>query len=354
MTRGRTRAAPRIADPGRPIEVTVVLLDGGYASTAIGPLEVFHSAGLLWNWLKGEPSEPRFRVKVASPGGRMVKSLCNLGMKPECALEDIERTDIVVISASGWDLQEKIMQHTAIISWLKKMHEQGAYLATVCSGAAYVAETGLMDGREATTHWGVVDMLRERYPRVRWRPEHFVTEDGRICCSGGVYASIDISLYLVEKFCGHEIALKCAKSLLVGLPRTCQSGYAVVPLSRPHSDPRIRKAEDYLRAHFREEVGIDALARRAAMSPRTFIRRFKAATGRLPGEYMQRMRITAAREMLEKDALPVQAVCEKVGYADLNFFRALFKRHTGMTPAEYRARFAPMECGRGEMAAGAQ
>jgi transcriptional regulator GlxA family with amidase domain len=334
----------------RPIDVTVVLLDGGYASTAIGPLEVFHSAGLLWNWLKGEPHEPRFRVRVASPGGRMVKSLCNLGIKPECALEDVRRTDIVVISASAWDLQEKIMRHTSIIAWLKKMHEQGAYLAAVCSGAAYVAETGLMDGREATTHWGVVDALRERYPNVRWRPEHFVTEDGRICCSGGVYASIDISLYLVEKFCGHDIALKCAKSLLVGLPRTSQSGYSIVPISRPHSDTRIRKAEEHLRTHFRDDVGIEALAKRAAMSPRTFIRRFKAATGRLPGEYSQMLRISAARDMLEKDTLPVQEVSERVGYTDLGFFRELFRRHTGMTPAEYRSRFAPMEYGRAGLA----
>ncbi len=333
----------------RPIDVTVVLLDGGYASTAIGPLEVFHSAGLLWNWLKGEPHEPRFRVRVASPGGRMVKSLCNLGIKPECALEDVRRTDIVVISASGWDLQEKIMRHTAIISWLKKMHDQGAYLAAVCSGAAYVAETGLMDGREATTHWGVVDAFRERYPNVRWRPEHFVTEDGRICCSGGVYASIDISLYLVEKFCGHDIALKCAKALLVGLPRTSQSGYSIVPISRPHADTRIRKAEEHLRVHFRDDVGIEALAKRSAMSPRTFIRRFKAATGRLPGEYAQMLRISAARDMLEKDALPVREVSERVGYTDLGFFRELFRRHTGMTPAEYRSRFAPMEYGRAEL-----
>src|SRR5258706_12266869 len=229
----------------RPIDVTVVLLDGGYASTAIGPLEVFHSAGLLWTGPTGGAQGPRFRVRAASPGGRMVKSPCNLGIKPECALEDIRRTDIVVISASGWDLQEKIMRHTAIIAWLKKMPDQGASLAAVCSGAAYVAETGLMDGREATTHWGVVGALRERYPNVHWRPEHFVTEDGRICCSGGVYASIDISLYLVEKFCGHEIALQTAKSLLVGLPRSSQSGFAVLPLSRPHSDKRIPKAEEH-------------------------------------------------------------------------------------------------------------
>lgn len=352
MKRKPKRATSGIVHPDRPIDVTVVLLDGGYASTAIGPMEVFHSAGVLWNWLKGEPHQPRFRVRAASLGGRMVKSLCNLGIRPECALEDVRETDIVVISASGWDLQEKIMQHTSIISWLKKMHDKGAYLAAICSGAAYVAETGLMDGREATTHWGVVDTYRERYPRVRWRPEQFVTESGRICCSGGVYASIDISLYLVEKFCGHDVALKCAKSLLLGLPRTRQSGYSALPLSRPHSDARIRKAEEHMRAHFREEVRIEALAELAAMSARTFIRRFKAATGRLPGEYVQNLRISTARELLEKEALPVQDVCERVGYADLNFFRALFKRHTGMTPAEYRARFAPMEYGRGELAGG--
>jgi transcriptional regulator GlxA family with amidase domain len=337
----RARASSAIAEPGRPIDVTVVLLEGGYASTAIGPIEVFHSAGLLWNWLKGEPPAPRFRVTVASPGGRIVKSLCNVGLKPQCALEDIQRTDIVMISASGLDLQQKIVRHTALVPWLRRMHEQGAYLAAVCSGAAFVAETGLMDGREATTHWGVAELLRERYPNVRWRPEHFVTEDGRICCSGGVYASVELSLYLVEKFCGHEVALQCAKSLLVGLPRTCQSGYSVLPLSRPHSDKRIRKAEEYLRVHFREEAGIEALAERCAMSPRNFIRRFKAATGRLPGEYVQMMRISAARELLENDSAPIQEISSRAGYADPSFFRALFKRHTGMTPAEYRRRFAP-------------
>ncbi|HQR74825.1 MAG TPA: helix-turn-helix domain-containing protein [Burkholderiaceae bacterium] len=351
-TKRRRRSSAGIIDPGGPIDVTVILLEGGFASTAIGPIEVFHSAGQLWNWLKGEPPQPRFRVRVASPGGRMVRSVCDVGLKPQCALEDIDHTDIAMISASGWDLQEKIMRHTSIISWLRKMHAQGAYLGAVCSGAAYVAETGLMDGREATTHWGVADMLRERYPNVRWRPEQFVTEDGRICCSGGVYASIDISLYLVEKFCGHEVALQCAKSLLVGLPRSCQSGYSVLPLSRPHSDKRIGKAEEHLRSHFREEVGIEALARRCAMSPRTFIRRFKGATGRLPGEYLQMMRITAAREMLEGESTSIQDVSERVGYSDLNFFRSLFKRHTGMTPAEYRARFSSVHYSRGELATG--
>ena len=150
---------------------------------------------------------------------------------------------------------------------------------------------------------------------------------------------MDLSLYLVEKFCGHEVALQTARSLLVGLPRTSQAGYSVLPISQPHADKRIRIAEEYLRAHFRTEVLIEDLAAHCAMSPRNFIRRFKAATGRLPGEYLQLMRVSLAREMLEGDAVSVQEVSDRVGYSDQAFFRALFKRHTGMTPAEYRSRF---------------
>lgn len=342
------------ADRGAPLDVTVLLLEGGYASTAIGPIEVFYSAGLLWNWLKAQEPEPRFRVKVASPGGRMVESVSgNVGLAPAHAMEDIRRTDIVVIPATGLDVRQKIARHTKLLPWLRRMHDRGAYLASICSGAAYLAEAGLLDGRVATTHWGVADILRERYPKVRWQPEQFVTEDGRILCSGGVYASIDVSLYLVEKLCGHEVALQCAKSLLVSMPRGLQSGYSVLPLSRPHSDARIRQAEEHLRQHFRREVGIEALAEQCAMSPRNFVRRFKAATGRGPGEYLQLTRIAAARELLESGSASIQDVGARVGYGDAGFFRSLFKRHTGMTPAEYRARFSSLHYRRGELATGA-
>ena len=198
----------------------------------------------------------------------------------------------------------------------------------------------------------MADILRQRYPKVRWRPEQFVTEDGRLFCSGGVYASIDLSLYLVEKFCGHEIALQCAKSLLLSMPRSRQSGYSVVPLSRPHSDDKIRQTEEYLQEHFDRDVSIDSLADRVGMGPRNFIRRFKAATGRLPGAYIQMLRVSAAKELLEHGATSIQTVCSKIGYEDVAFFRSLFKRHTGMTPAEYRGRFARMSFDRGELASG--
>jgi transcriptional regulator GlxA family with amidase domain len=339
---------------GGVFDVVVVLLEAGYTSTAIAPIEVFHSAGVLWNWLRGEPQQPRFRVRVVSIDGSGVTGICSLGLMPNGSIRDVNKADIIVLPASGWDVMERINRNTALLPWLRRWHKRGAYIAGVCTGVAFLAECGLLDGRRATTHWGVADILRRRYPKVDWRTEQFVTEDGRLLCSGGVYASIDLSLYLVEKFCGHDVALQTAKSLLLSMPRSRQSGYAVVPLSRPHSDDRIRRAEDYLHERLDRDVSVEALADRAGMSARNFIRRFKAATGRAPGAYVQALRLAAAKEMLEEGAASIQAVAAKVGYEDVAFFRGLFKRHTGMTPAEYRDRFARMTVPRSELAAGSR
>jgi transcriptional regulator GlxA family with amidase domain len=238
------------------------------------------------------------------------------------------------------------------LPWLRKWRARGAYIAGACTGVAFLAESGILDGRQATTHWGVADIYRERYPKVRWRTEQFVTEDGRLFCSGGVYASIDLSLYLVEKFCGHEVALQCAKSLLLSMPRGRQSGHSVVQLSRPHSDDKIRQTEEYLQQHFDSDVSIDKLAERVGMGSRNFIRRFKAATGRVPGAYIQTLRVSAAKELLELGTASIQAVSSKIGYDDIGFFRNLFKRHTGMTPGEYRDRFSQMSFESGELVSG--
>lgn len=334
------------------LDVTVVLLDSGYASTAILPIEVFHSTGVLWHSLHGDAPQPRFRVRVASIDGAGVTSLGSLGLTPQFSIGDIKKTDIIVLSSTGLDIPDRIARNRALLPWLRKWHSRGAYIAGICTGVAFLAESGLLDGRQATTHWAVAESMRQRYPKVLWRPDQFVTEDGRVLCSGGVYASIDLSLYMVEKFCGHEIALQCAKSLLLSMPRSRQSGYSVLPLSRPHTDDKIRQVEEYLQKNFDRDVSIDSLADRIGMSPRNFIRRFKAATGHLPGAYVQTLRVSAAKELLEHGAASIQTVCSKIGYGDIAFFRSLFKRHTGMTPAVYRHHFAHMNFDRGELADG--
>ena len=268
-----------------------------------------------------------------------------VGLSPQAALEDIEHADLIIVPASGLDLDRQLAAHREMLDWIRDWYGRGAYIAGICSGAAFLAEAGLLDGRRATTHWGVAAAYKKRFPNVRWCPEVFVTEDQRVLCSGGVYASIDLSLYLVDKFCGHDIALQTARTLLVDMPRTHQSGYAVLPISAPHDDERISEAEALMQRQYNRHLSIETLASQCNMSPRTFIRRFKAATGRLPGDYLQSLRITVAKSMLEDPTRTVQAVCSAVGYEDIAFFRKLFKRSTGMTPGQYRDKFGGLNPG---------
>ena len=324
------------------LDVTIVLLDDGLSSTAMMPAEIFHSAGALWNDLHDRPAEPAFRVQTVSLDGCAVRSPSHVMLKPEAAIDAVERTDIIIVPTSGLQLDLKLVENDALLPWLRHHYEQGTYIAGVCTGAAYLAEAGLLDGRLATTHWAVSDRLAARYPRVRWQPDLFVTEDSRLLCSGGVCSAIDISLYLVEKLCGHEIAVQCAKALLLPMPRIHQSGYAMLPVSRAHDDEQIRAVEIFLQQRFRCEISTQALADRAGMASRTFVRHFKEATGKLPAAYVQALRIEAAKAMLERDGRPIQSISSEIGYQDVAVFRTLFKRSTGMTPHEYRAHFAPL------------
>jgi len=320
--------------------VTVVIMNDNFASTAIGPIEVFHSAGLLWQSLNGETAEPRFKVTVASVDGKPVTTPYSIAINPQCSIHDIARTDLIVVSASGPRLDAQFERHRDIFPWLRSWHKRNAYVAGICSGVAFLAEAGLLNGHRATTHWAMASVFQARYPEVIWRPDLFITEDRHLFCSGGVYSSIDLSLYLVEKFCGHDIALQCAKALLVAMPRTYQSGYALLPLSRPHGDERIRDIEDFIAQHHTDNLSIERLAERAHMSPRTLLRRFKAATGRLPGNYLQAQRVATSKALLEIGTQSVQAISYAVGYEDIAFFRRVFKRETGMAPAEYRNVFS--------------
>ncbi len=328
---------------GRRLDVTVVLLDDGLSSTMVMPVEIFHSAGALWSELHGQAPEPRFRVLTASRGGRPVRSPYGLHLQPEGSIESIARSDIVIVPTSGTEIDGKLEQNAWLPPWLKRQHEAGAYVAGVCMGAMYLAEAGLLDGRPATTRWAFAAEFARRWPAALWRPELMVTEEARVLCSGGVHGSVDISLYLVEKLCGHEVAVQCAKALLLDLPRTSQSGYAVLPLSPDHRDDKVRAAEAFLKAHLHEDLSVAAVAAAVGLGARTLVRRFKAATGRMPGAYLQALRIELAKAMLERDGAPIQSVSEAVGYEDAAFFRSLFKRSTGMTPAQYRARFGPSE-----------
>lgn len=321
------------------LDVAIVLVNEGYASTAVGPIEVFASAGSMFNEMHGAHPEPRFRVKMASIDGDPVESAYGLRITPDSSIAEVGPADLVIVSASGPLPAEWMSRHAALLPWLVDRYQRGALLAGVCSGVAFLAEAGLLDGRRATTHWGVADVFRRRYPDVDWCTDMLITEDAGLFCSGGVNAATDLSLYLIERLCGHRVAVECSKALLLDMPRLNQSGYSILPLGRPHGDRKVRQLEDHISANFRHDVPISELAEIAGMSHRTLMRRFKEATGTLPGAYLQMVRVAAARRMLEDGAPSIQQVGISVGYEDVAFFRRVFKRYSGMTPASYRERF---------------
>ncbi len=320
------------------IDVTVLYFPDGSVSSSVAPLEVFYAAGSRWNLCVTSVPEPRFRVTTVSVDGRPVVGGAGVRVVPDKALSEVEHTDLVLVPAGGTDVDEMIRKNAPAIPWLRALHAQGALIAGVCTGVAILAEAGLLDGRRATTHWAVAELYKQRYPNVDWQPQLCVTEDRGVLCGGGVYASVDLALYIVEKLCGRDIAIGCSRSLVVQMPRTYQTHFALVPFGSDHSDALIRRAEDWLHDHFPDDVDLDRLAADLAITSRTFLRRFKSATGETPLAYLQRLRTEAAKRMLEEDRLTIQEVGLAVGYEDVAFFRGLFKRHVGLTPRAYRER----------------
>ena len=320
-------------------DVTILFLDGTFSSTAAGPMEVFHHAGALWNHLTGSRPAPRFRVTTASADGRAVRGDGPIRITPDAALKDIRKTDLIFIPTTGVSIDDVVERNAPVVPWLHRWHKRGAAIASVCSGVGLVAATGMLDGKRATTHWALAERFREKYPRVKWMPELMVTEDRGFYCGGGVHAALDLSLYLVEKFCGHEVAMQSAKAMLIDMPRAWQAGFAIVPLKTEHSDDSISKAQEWLHQNFHKNFPLDATARRVGMSLRNFVRRFKQATGDSPLAYIQKLRIAAAKRLLESDHRTMQEISDAVGYQDPVFFRNLFQRHTGVSPSAYRRKF---------------
>ena len=318
--------------------VTILGMKNTMSSTITGPMDVFYQAGFMWNYFKGETIQPYFKVNVVTTTGEPFKCLNGVRIIPDGAIDDLQDADLILVS-SIMDIDKTLREQGEVIDWLRDRYRNGAHIATLCSGAFVLAETGLLDGKTATTHWGFAEQFQKRYPQIHLKPERLITDEGDLFCSGGYSAAIDLCLYLVEKYCGHEVALQSSKSMVADIGRTSQAPYAVFPYRKDHPDQQILAVQEWIERNYDKPFTYDALARESGMSRRTMERRFKTATGETPLAYQQGFRVEAAKRMLESGLQSFDEITYEVGYEDSSTFRKVFFKQTGLVPTAYRKKF---------------
>ncbi len=302
-------------------------------------MDMFLQAGVMWNMTMGERPDPLFEVKIVTADGQPVTALNQVPVIPSCSMHDITDIDLIVIPSQGffYDIESAIHHERA--DWLTSWYEKGADLASICAGTFTLAATGLLDGRQATTHWALARKFRELFPAVDLQTDRMVTEDDRLFCGGGISADADLSLYLIEKYCGRELALQGSRCMLVELDRNAQSPFAVFIPKKDHGDEEILSAQKWIEQNFHASFTMDSLASRAGMSTRRFNRRFKSATGETAVKYLQHVRVDACKMELVTTRKTFDEISPAVGYENVSFLRRVFRKSVGLTPVDFRRKF---------------
>ena len=330
-----------------PIDVIIVAVPETAGSALYGMLDVLLAAGNIWQTLvRADSIDTLFRVRIISPTGEPFTCGNGIPVRPELSVEENPETQIVILPELWLGPDEHLQgRYPELMGWIRRQHEQGASIYSACSGAVMLAETGLLDQCEATSHWGYQDLFRKYYPNVRFRPEPnlaFADPSGRIVTAGGTTSWHDLAIHIISRHCSPGEALRIAKVYLLKWHGEGELPYETLVRNNPHADSVAHTCEKWLEEHFTEQGAIPKVVELANIPERTLKRRFKIATGSSLIARLQDLRVEEAKRLLEASASPVDEISFDVGYEDASFFRRLFKRRTGLTPSQYRRMFKPI------------
>lgn len=303
--------------------IGILWYPGAQAAAVYGLGDLFDAANRLHADRPSPP--PRLEVQQWRAEGGLTR--------PDAALDALVLPPSLVGSPSPG-------QARPLAAWIAERHREGALLCSACVGAFLLAETGLLAGRPATTHWALKEEFAGRFPDVALDTDRLVIDDGDIITAGGVMAWVDLGLRIVERFLGPAVMLTTARYLLVDPGGREQRFYSSFTPTLTHGDAAVLKVQHWLQSQTRRKVTLAMMAARAGLGERTFLRRFHGATGLRPTEYVQQLRVGKAREMLEASKLTVDEVAFRVGYEDPGAFRKVFLRWMGLSPGDYRRRFS--------------
>ncbi len=309
-------------------------------SSVVGPYKIFSSVN-DYILQSGQSEQPLFDINLVGIDAETVLYDGAFSIHCNSTIDDIDRTDLIIIPAVlPHRVLEEIERNRAFVPWiLQQRLVHHAEVASLCMGAFFLAETGLVDHKQCATHWAGIELFKQRYPQIDVKPEKIITDQEGIYSSGGAYSFLNLIVHLVQKYCGREVAIYISKMFEIEIDRDNQNQFAIFKSQKDHSDSLVQKAQHFIESNVEEKISVEALSEELAISRRNFIRRFKKATGNTPLEYIQRVKIEAAKHALESSSQTINEVMFSIGYSDTKAFRSLFKRYTGLTPVAYKQKY---------------
>ena len=316
--------------------ISILVPKGAILGSLEGSRQLFTQVN---EFCKLRGADPIFKVQLVGLSKETSLSGGLFTANADALIKDINKTDLIIIPALDGNLQQAIENNKEFIPWITAQYNNGAEVASLCLGAFLLASTGLLNGKKCATHWLAANEFKKMFPEVHLVTEKIITDEHRIYSSGGAFSYLNLILYLIEKFAGREMAVLSAKVFAIEIERDNQSSFIIFQGQKQHEDELVKKAQDFIEKNYQEKITVDELASMFAISRRNLERRFRKVTFNSVVEYMQRVRIEAAKMSLERTRENVNEAMYKAGYSDTKAFRTTFKKHTGISPLEYRNKY---------------
>ncbi|MEO6136091.1 MAG: helix-turn-helix domain-containing protein [Ginsengibacter sp.] len=317
--------------------LTILVPEGeNNLSSIVGAYKIFTRANA---YRKGTGKKELFDIQLAGISKKVDFYDGLFSVKPHTNIAAINKTNLIIIPSLNHNYRKTLQANKKLIEWIEKQFIQGAEVASICTGAFLLAASGLLDGKSCSTHWSAADDFRTLFPNVNLQTDKLITDENGIYTNGGAYSFLNLIIYLVEKYYDRQTAIYCSKVFQIEMDRNSQSAFTIFTGQKLHEDDAVKKAQTYIESKLHEKISVENLSSKFALSRRNFDRRFIKATGNTPVEYMQRVKIEAAKKAFESSRKTIGEVMYEVGYSDAKAFREVFRKVTGMSPIEYRNRY---------------
>jgi len=333
-------ASMKHAERQQTVKVAILLVDTFAPFPILGPMDILNmSCDFCSSTSDGEVPGATFETELVSTGNKPLRFGRRVTLRPDASIATARRPDLVFIPALGAVTESLLKANRGFIPWIKACSLRGARVVSFCTGSFLLAETGLLDGRAATTHWRYADLFRKMYPEVDLQPERLIVDEGNVITAGAATSFQDLILYLIEMYCGREAAIVTAKNLALDIGRQSQLAFTIFSIQKAHDDRQILRVQSLMESHCHQRLTMKQLAKCGGMSMRNFDRRFRNAAGEAPSIYMQKIRIEKAKRLLEASRFTVGEIMSMVGYEDSRSFHRLFRAFTTLSPKAYRVKY---------------